>query len=193
MNAYNPTNSPAACPGTSNIWAASNSLPPTPDEATCQCMYASLSCVPSSRLSVKAYGELFGNICGQPGKPCAGISGDVTSGIFGAYSMCNSTQQLGFALDSYYQSQGSKQGACDWDGQATIVQPVAAQGDCVAKLNSASASNSFAATATAAPNQSKNAAAGGRMPGSGNWGVGDALVGLYVLGAMAVGAGMVML
>ena len=73
----------------------------------------------------------------------------VSTGVYGAFSMCNSTQQLGYALNQYYISQGNSQYACDWNGQAQIIKPAATAASCSAKLASASASNSFASTATA--------------------------------------------
>jgi len=191
MGSYTPTNSPQACPAVNDNWLAHPNLPPTPDEQTCQCMFNSLRCVPSSRLAVKAYGELFGSVCGTASKPCAGITGNTQNGVFGAYSMCNATQQLGYALDQYYQSQKSAAGACDWQGQAVLLPAAAAAaGDCGARLSSASASNVFAATATA-PAGSPNMA--GPMSIRNAFTIGDFAIGLYVCVAMIAGAGFIIL
>ena len=52
QDAYNPTNSPAACPDTGSNWAVKGgSLPPTPDKELCDCMFKSLSCVPAKNLN----------------------------------------------------------------------------------------------------------------------------------------------
>jgi len=190
MAAYNPTNSPQPCPAVGDAWRADKSLPPTPDEKTCQCMFSTLRCVPSSRLAVKAYGDLFGSVCGTPSNPCAGISANTQTGVYGAYSMCNSTQQLGYVLDQYYQSQKSASGACDWQGQAVLVSQGTPASDCSARLSSASASNVFAATATA-PAGSSNVAV--PIPMRNAFTIGEFAVGLYLFVAMIAGAGFVLL
>jgi hypothetical protein len=155
-------------------------------------MYASLSCVPSSSLTQKDYGAIFGYVCSESPDACAGISGNTTTGVYGAYSMCNATQQLGYVLNEYYKAQNSASTACDFDGQATL-QSAASDSTCSAALQSASA----AATATrgtsgGAASTSSNAAVP-RGPVKAVFGLVDAAVGLYVLMAMGVGAGMVLL
>jgi len=195
MSAYKPTNSPAACPNLNDEWVSSEFLPPVPNRATCECMFKSLSCVPAKGLSVKKYGDLFGSICGQPGNPCAGISKNVTTGVYGAYSMCNSTQQLGYALDTYYQSQKSASSACDWDAQAVVQQPQQVNSNCDSLLASASASNSFAATATAGSGSGSSTGTNAAVPRpmTAVFTLGEMAVGLYVLVAAGAGARMVLL
>ncbi|KAK3936637.1 beta-1,3-glucanosyltransferase [Diplogelasinospora grovesii] len=198
MAAYTPTNSPAACPALGSDWAANgDTLPPTPDDNLCNCMFNSLSCVPAASTNVTAYGDIFGYICGASPSACAGINGNTTTGVYGAYSMCNSTQQLGYVLDAYYKSQGSASTACDFNGQAVVAKPAAAQSSCSASLASASSVNAVAATATSASGTgsgsttSSNVAA--PVPMKNLFTMGDMAVGLYVVVAMGVGAGMVML
>lgn len=196
MNAYNPTNSPQPCPAVNANWNAAQALPPTPNKATCECMAATLSCVVSKGLATKDYGTLFGQICGMPGNPCAGINGNTTTGVFGAYSMCTDAQKLSYVLDTYFQQQGGKADACGWNGSASRAQPAAAASSCTPLLNSASASNSFAATATqAAPTGTgapgKNAAM--PLPVQTAFTLGEFAVGLYAVVAMVAGAGVMAL
>ncbi len=153
-------------------------------------MFNSLSCVPATNLDPNSFGTLFGNVCGQSGSPCTGISSNVTTGVYGAFSMCNSTEQLGYALDTYYHSQNSASTACDWNGQAKVVQGATPASSCQAILSSASASNSFAATATAASSSSSIAVP---MPMKNAFTIRDFAVGLYVVVAMIAGAGLVVL
>jgi len=153
-------------------------------------MVASLSCVPQNNLDPKSFGKLFNNICGQSGNPCAGISSNVSTGVYGAYSMCDAKSQLAYVLDTYYQSQGNSKSACDWDGQARVVTPQSTNDNCKAILSSASASNSFAATATAAATSSNVAVP---IPMKNLFTIGDFAIGLYVVVAMIGGAAMVML
>lgn len=196
MDAYTPTNSPQACPAISDDWKVKGDiLPPTPDQNLCDCMFKSLSCVASSRLDVEDYGDIFKYVCGETPKACAGISGNTTTGVYGAYSMCNATQQLGYVLDSYYKSQKSAAGACDFDGQAVVVKAASANEGCSASLSSASSANSVAATATGAGSGSaaKSSNFAAPVPMRQAFAMGDLAVGLYVVVAMGVGAGMVML
>ncbi|KAL1877566.1 hypothetical protein VTK73DRAFT_8555 [Phialemonium thermophilum] len=194
-SAYKPTNSPAACPQVSEDWVASNSLPPTPDKDLCQCMFDSLSCVPKANLDPDNYGDIFGYICGAQPSACTGINGNVTSGVYGAFSMCSDEQKLGYVLDAYYKSQQSSSSACDFKGQAQVTKPSAAS-TCKKSLSSASAANSAAATATgsssgASSTHSKNAGAPTSMKNLLT--IGDLAVGLYVVVAMGAGAGMLLL
>ncbi|KAK3359460.1 Glucanosyltransferase-domain-containing protein [Lasiosphaeria hispida] len=195
MSAYTPTNVPQACPDIGEDWAVLGStLPPKPDSSLCDCMYQSLSCVPAKSLSVKDYGDIFGYICGADPRACSGISGNTTTGVYGAYSMCNATQQLGHVLDAYYKNQNSASTACDFKGQALVTKAAAANDNCKAALASASAANSIAATATGAAatgTSTKNFAA--PMPMRNLFSLGDVAVGLYAVVAMGVGAGMVVL
>jgi 1,3-beta-glucanosyltransferase GAS1 len=193
MSAYTPTNQPAACPDLTSAWQAnSKALPPTPDTTTCDCMFSTLSCVPKASLATTKYGDIFGFICAQPGNPCSGISGNTSTGVYGAFSMCNDTQKLGYVLNEYYKLQKFANSACDFTGQATVVRPGAAAQSCAGALSSASAQNSIAATATSAPSASSKNEAGGVAMGR-VFSLGEFAVGAYLMIAMGVGAGMVML
>ncbi|KAK4100195.1 carbohydrate-binding module family 43 protein [Parathielavia hyrcaniae] len=190
MDAYTPTNSPAACPDLGSSWKVKGeTLPPTPDPSLCECMFASLSCVPASSTSPEDYGAIFGYVCSEAPDACAGISGNTTSGVYGAFSMCDATQQLGYVLDQYYKAQNSAATACDFEGQATV-QEGAADSSCSAALSSASA---MATATSAADAETSSNAAVARGPVRAVFGLADAAMGLYVLVAMGVGAGMVLL
>ena len=194
MDEYNPTNSPQACPAVDANWKVKGStLPPSPDPSLCDCMYQSLSCVPADTLSEKDFGDMFGFVCGESPEACVGIEGDTATGVYGAYSMCGSRQQLGYVLDQYYQSQDSATSACDFKGKATI-KSKSADSTCDAAISSASAANAFAATATSGGpggEETSNAAVAGG-PGRGLFGLGELVVGGYVVAAMGVGAGIVL-
>ncbi|KAG7138692.1 1 like protein [Verticillium longisporum] len=201
---YEPTNSPAACPDLGENWQVSaNGLPPTPDQELCECMFNSLSCKVKSSVSVKEYGEIFGNICGNNPQVCAGISTNATTGIYGAYSMCNATQKLGFVMNQYYEAQNRASSACNFDGNAERVSSPSAASSCNSKLSAASSVNAVAATATAASARGTN---GGSSNADDNasfgltnrrmeqaFSVGNYAVGLYVVLAAAVGGAMVVL
>lgn len=118
MSAYTPTNSAAACPSEGSSWAAkATPLPPTPNAQLCECMVESLGCTVASGTDSDDYGSLFGTVCGY-GDACDGIAANGTTGDYGAYGMCNSTQQLAYAFNAYYAAQSSVASACDFNGAA---------------------------------------------------------------------------
>ncbi|KAI2643735.1 family 72 glycoside hydrolase [Xylaria nigripes] len=202
MSAYQPTNTPAACPAISDSWQASSDLPPTPDSSLCDCMFKSLSCAPVSDLEEKDFGDIFGYICANDSKACAGIKGDAESGVYGPYSMCNPKEQLGHVLDAYYNNQGQASTACDFKGAAEIQKAPKVDSSCEGPLASASSAVAVAATATAhvgggsdsssgsGPNHSLNAAPG-TMPSGPLFTLGNMAVGLYMLVAVGAGAAMI--
>ncbi|KAK0636408.1 putative beta (1-3) glucanosyltransferase gel3p [Bombardia bombarda] len=191
MAAYNPTNSPAACPGVGSEWAVKGEvLPPTPDESLCECMFGSLTCVPASDLETSDYGALFGSVCGQSPESCQGITSNTSTGVYGPYAMCNAVQQLGYVLDAYYKSQKSDSTACDWQGQANTAQG-SSDSSCSGRLASASSAAATATSPAQTSSTGKNAAS--TMPMKTLFTLGDFAIGLYVAVAMAVGASMVVL
>ncbi|KAI1377042.1 carbohydrate-binding module family 43 protein [Hypoxylon crocopeplum] len=200
MASYNPTNSPAACPAISNDWKAAEALPPTPDSSLCDCMYNSLSCVPADDLAEKEYGDIFGYICENDEAACAGIKQDSETGVYGPYGMCNPKEQLAHVLNAYYTNQNSASDACDFSGAAQLVSGSNSDSSCQDALQKANSAIAVAATATAgsavsssAGGSSENAAAPASVRMAPFMTMGDVVVSLYVLVAMGVGAGMVML
>ena len=179
-SAYNPTNSPQPCPSIYSGWSAADTLPPTPNTTVCGCMFSSLSCVPAPNLSAQKYGDLFKTVCGLQGSSCDAINGNATTGAYGAFSFCNDTEKLGYVLDAYYRGQKSDSSACNFAGQAAVTKAGAAASSCSAVLSSATSSQT--SKSFAAP-----------VPMRGMLTLGEASVGLYVLVAMGVGAGMVLL
>lgn len=189
---YNPTNTassscPTVVPGT---WdAASSPLPPTPNVDTCSCMVSSLSCVAASNLSDEEVGTLFAQVCGyNSGSSCKGIARNTTTGTYGAFSICNATQQLSYAFDAYYKEQSSASTACDFDGKAQVVS-AKAQGSCSAVLQSASASNSAGGVAETSTKKSE---AGDSIVGA-SLGFGRLWLWGFSVIAGASGVGMILL
>jgi hypothetical protein len=96
---FTPTNTALqSCPATGTAWQASPTLPPTPNEELCSCMTAELGCVAKSSVSSDDYDSLFSYICADI--DCTGITGNGTTGEYGAFSMCNSTQRLSWAMNA---------------------------------------------------------------------------------------------
>ncbi|KAI4751279.1 hypothetical protein E4T52_16271 [Aureobasidium sp. EXF-3400] len=165
---YSPTNTIASCPATGTAWAAvASPLPPSPNKELCQCMFNSLSCSVKGSVDAENYGDMFGYVCGADPDACAGIQHNATTGTYGAYSMCNSTEQLGFVLDQYYSAQPSAQraSACAFSGSATLKSGVKPTGVCSSLMAQAGVSGK--GTVTASPTTGSGAGAtGGSGSGS---------------------------
>lgn len=192
--AYSPTNTAGqACPTIDSTWEAATVLPPTPDANVCSCMVSSLSCVVKSGLQDTEIASLFGTVCGYAGSPCAGVSHNATTGVYGPYSMCNSTEQLSYALNTYYLSQKSVSSACDFGGNAQVVKAAAAS-SCSAVISSATATFTSGATATgaAASSSTKKSEASGMVFGA-SLGMGKFVIAGFTLVAVVSGAGMILL
>ncbi|KAK4446849.1 protein EPD1 [Podospora aff. communis PSN243] len=201
MDAYQPTNSPAACPGIAKNWKVKgDSLPPTPDKSLCDCMFSSIACGPVSDLTPREFGDIFKYICENDKKACAGISADPETGVYGAYSMCNAKQKLGYVLDAYYKNQGNAKDACDFRGKAALARSPTVPDSCKTALASASSINAIAATATSASGNggTGSSSGGGKKENSAGssrslFTLGDLAIGLYAIMAMGAGAGVLLL
>lgn len=200
MDDYKVTLKAASCPKISDSWAAASVLPPLPDSSLCKCMTNSRSCIRAKDLDEEDYGEMFGYICGKAPEICTGIVGNTTTGVYGAYSMCADGDKLDYVLDAFYSKSNKAASSCDFKGKAQVVS-AKSESKCSAALASASSINKQAATATAPPNAGSTGGSGddeGNFAVAGTplarlFSVGDYAVGLYMVVAMCVGAGMVAL
>jgi len=203
---YSPTNTAQACPTEDSTWeAASSPLPPSPNQELCSCMYNSLSCVVSSSANSSDFGTLFGEVCGY-GDYCGGIEANGTTGSYGAYGMCNSTEQLAFVFNAYYVAQKSSASACDFGGSATVKSATKATGVCSSLL--AQAGTAGTGTVTSSPTATGAGAAGSGGSGSSSatssgaaspgvsfpvLNAGYLSFGVYLFGALLSGAAMIIL
>lgn len=99
-------------------------------------MYNSLECTVADSVSSDDYGDLFGVVCGLEDGICDGIAANGTTGSYGAFGMCNSKQQLGYALNQYYQAHHNPS-ACDFSGSAATTAAATPTGMCADALSSA--------------------------------------------------------
>jgi len=200
-SAYTVTNTQAqACPTTGADWAASSNLPPIANAELCECMVKSLSCVANSGISGNSSADLFDYVCGLDNAACKGIGKNATTGVYGAYSMCSSSQQLSFVFDQYYKSQGKASTACDFSGNAKI-QTGATSSSCSSLLSQAGTAGT--GTVTSAPtatggSSSKSSGASTSKSAAGavivpRLDTGLLQLGAYLLVAGMAGAGMILL
>lgn len=130
-------------------------------------MYDSLSCVVNSNAQATSYGQLFSYVCGHDTDACNGIAANATTGDFGAYGMCNSTEQLSFVFDQYYKQQGSKSTACSFNGVAHVKNAQSPSG-CSALVAQAGTAGTGTVTSSPTGTGAGAAASGGSAGASGS-------------------------
>ncbi|KAG2129789.1 carbohydrate-binding module family 43 protein/Glycoside hydrolase family 72 protein [Suillus clintonianus] len=119
------TTSYPSCPQQNSTWLASNTLPPTPNFAACQCLENNLSCqfTPTTSNYTAIVGSLLNYACsliGQAGGTCAAISSDGTTGTYGAVSECDPTIMLSYVMSEYYIANGANAQSCSFGGNGTV-------------------------------------------------------------------------
>jgi hypothetical protein len=92
------------CPVQSTNLEASTTLPPTPNEAACNCLESVLSCrfTPQTTNTTDIVGQLLDVACsllGQSGGTCADIAGNGSTGVYGRVSACSPGLSLALALN----------------------------------------------------------------------------------------------
>jgi len=180
-------------------WLAASVLPPSPNADLCACMYNTLECVPADDISSKQMSDIFGYLGGKKGA-MNGVATNATTGQYGAYSMCNAKQRLGWALNRYYQLQNKASDACGFSGAATLVKPTSApscsaQSSVISAIGTAGSNNVngglVASGSAGATSTSKGAGAvtfGPQAVYVGSW-----QTGAYAVAAIASGLFMIML
>jgi hypothetical protein len=201
-SAYTVTNTVAqACPATGTAWAAASALPPIANSQLCSCMLSSLSCIANTGISGNETATLFDYVCGLDSAACTGISKNATTGVYGAYSMCTSYQQLSFAFDQYYKSQSKASSACDFSGNAKT-QTSSTASTCSSLLSQAGTAGTGTVTSTptgtgssgssssSSSTTSKSASSAVIVP---RFDMGLVHLSAYLLAAGIAGAGMILL
>lgn len=128
-----------ACPATGSDWSAATSLPPTPDNDTCECLYQSLSCVIDSDVDEDDYADLYSYICNEIS--CSDISANGTSGKYGDYSFCSAKAKLSYVMNKYYKKNGGKSSDCSFGGSASLKSATSGS-SCSSALSAASSGSS---------------------------------------------------
>ena len=198
---YTPTNTVGQeCPAVGSSWAAkATPLPPSANPELCGCMMKSLSCVVKPGVSEDDYGTLFGQVCGYGDSICAGIAHNATTGTYGAYGMCNSTEQLAFAFNQYVAGQSNNPSACDFGGSATSQATASANSDCKALMSQAGSAGTGTVTSAPTGTAGSSGSSSSKSKGAANalyvprFETGALQLGVFVLTAVLSGAGMILL
>ncbi|KZV67604.1 carbohydrate-binding module family 43 protein [Peniophora sp. CONT] len=170
-----PTNSPtqsaapspsyASCPSSSGTWLASNSLPPTPNDAACSCLDSVVSCLftPKVDNTSAIVGELFNTACqllGGQGSNCNAITGNGTTGTYGAVSGCDSDTMLSFVMTQWYELSGRNPEACSFAGNGTLNQQASTTASGVDSAASSCLASASGVSTPAAPTAVKSSGTG---------------------------------
>jgi len=195
-----------ACPPTGSDWAASSKLPPIANADLCGCMVQTLSCVATTGLTGNETADLFDTVCGLNKNACNGITANSETGVYGAYSMCDSYSKLSFAFNQYYLTLNAQKDACDFGGKAKT-QTAATADNCKALVNQAGTAGT--GTVTTIPTGTGVANSGGSATNGGStsktskaaagslaipqFNTGAIQLGAYIFVAGLAGAGMIIL
>lgn len=135
-----PAASYPACPAVNSTFLGSSTLPPTPVDAACQCVEASLSCQfnPQTSNTTGLLGPLLNTACGLVGD-CSAIAGFGDNGTYGPVSACDPSTKLSFVMSLYYESQNRNAQACSFAGNGTENKASTASASAVASSCLASA------------------------------------------------------
>ncbi|KAL9002969.1 MAG: hypothetical protein Q9188_004135 [Gyalolechia gomerana] len=204
MASYSPTNSPQPCPSKGRAWSANTTLPPSPNNAVCDCMVKSLNCTARSDINDDAITTNFGYLCDPSnGDYCSGILANGSTGVYGAYSMCNSKERLAWAFNAFFmdQTRNNPQNTnpCDFDGAGRRQTPESA-GTCKSVVSQAG--DSGTGSITSAPSPGSTSSGGGSASSSTGaasvlavpaFDLGMLRMATYVTIAALIGAGLVLL
>lgn len=168
-SAYTASSADVTCPAsTGSDWKANTNLPPTPNQAVCDCISPASGCVVADDVDEDDYADLFSYLCGEVS--CAGITGNGTSGDYGAFSYCSSKDQLNFVLNLYYESQNKADSACSFSGSASVNSDTSTNSVCssIFKAAGTAGTNSVSASVAAALSGDSEAGSTASSTGSGS-------------------------
>ncbi|KAJ3506093.1 hypothetical protein NLJ89_g7068 [Agrocybe chaxingu] len=153
------------CPASTSTFLASSTLPPTPNEAACNCLESSLSCrfTPATSNYTTVVGELLNVGCsllGQSGGSCTEIGGDGQTGVYGRLSGCDPTIKLSYVMSQFYEANDRNAQSCSFAGNGTV-NPLAPSGSASSAASSCIANPSAVFTPSAVPTTANSGASGG--------------------------------
>lgn len=106
------------CPPVTTSWRALPALPPTPDEAMCECLQATFSCILTPYRKVHEL-SFLSELCALT--DCSEILANGTSAQYGAFSGCGLRQKISFALNRYWLESNRDPEVCDFGKRAVLI------------------------------------------------------------------------
>lgn len=96
-----------SCPAQNSTWLASSTLPPTPNDAACECLANAVSCqfTPDTSNTTAIVGPLLDTACqflGQAGGSCDDIAANGTTGVYGRVSFCDPCMSFLFPFPLFF-------------------------------------------------------------------------------------------
>ncbi|PPQ65976.1 hypothetical protein CVT24_011193 [Panaeolus cyanescens] len=188
-----------SCPSSASF-AASNTLPPTPDNSACNCLENNLSCqfTPQTSNFSVIVGELLDTGCsllGGAGGNCNDISADGQAGVYGRVSECDPTVKLSYVMSQFFEANKRDPQACSFAGNGTVNDQAATTVSALAVATSCLANPSATFVPSAAPTSASGGGAsnggGSSAGGSGGSGNTGAAMGLSVPVGALVGVSVV--
>ncbi|KAI0639101.1 Glucanosyltransferase-domain-containing protein [Trametes polyzona] len=166
------------CPAQNSTFLASTTLPPTPNEAACNCLESIVSCqfTPKTSDPSKIVGSLLDTGCsllGQNGGNCDDLSADGAAGKYGRVAFCDPETQLSFVMSEYYELTNRAATSCDFSGNATVNKNAPSSVSGANAAASSCLSNPSATFTPSAPSGDSNGSSGSSGNGSGNSGNGS--------------------
>lgn len=167
-----------SCPSQNSTFLASSTLPPTPNDAACNCLESGLACdfSPPAGTNTTAVnvinGQLLGTACGllsTGGGNCNDITSNGTTGTYGRVSFCDASEKLSYVMSLYYESQSRKASACDFGGNAKLNNAALTQSaasvaqSCIANPNATFVPGSPSSTAGGNPTSTGKGNSGGSV------------------------------
>lgn len=122
------------------IHLASN-LPPKPDSSICTCMMETLGCTGTdmsinngtiAEIYEMEYGinpmekKVLSKVCSQNQTWCLGSTSNTTTGRYGAFTICNSTERISWTLNQLYQANENNASSCS-SAEGAINTPITSQ------------------------------------------------------------------
>ncbi|KAI0095264.1 Glucanosyltransferase-domain-containing protein [Irpex rosettiformis] len=161
-----PPNSPTSgtdafpsCPAQNTSQLASTTLPPTPNDNSCNCVNSAVACqfkaptTNTTELSI-IVGNLLNVGCsllGSSGGTCDDIAADGGAGKYGAVSACSPAVKLSWVFDQYYEKTNRNAQSCDFSGNATVNSAAPANSAAVASAVSSCLASPDATFVPSAP------------------------------------------
>ncbi|KAI0343991.1 hypothetical protein BDW22DRAFT_1328054 [Trametopsis cervina] len=211
FSALSPPNTPTsgtdsfpACPTQNSTFLASTTLPPTPNDNSCNCVQSSVACQfnpPTSNSTQLSgiVGDLLNTACGllgSNGGTCDGIAADGATGTYGAVSPCDPSVKLSYVFDQFYELTNRNAQSCDFAGNATLNSAAPTNSAAVASAVSSCLANPSATFVPSAPSTSSgsgSSGSGSQSPssgGGGSSGSSGALTGMRVSSQAVFGAAL---